>query len=131
MALKSAKFAYFFHPVSDIKKALDFFKDTMGFNLIFSNLTETTEENISEEDLANLQWLEFDAGNVNLLVQHVPGIEAYNTGVGFAVENCDEAYVYLKNNDVDIIGAIQNISDKTRFFEIRDPFGNSFAIFGK
>lgn len=128
--LFSAKLSHFFHPVHDIKEALKFFRDVLGLKLIYSNLTETTEEMVNDGDVSKINWLEFDAGYVTMIVQQVPGIKPYETGIGFWVPSCDEAYVYLKNNDVNIISAIQGIAGKQRTFEIKDPTGSTFNIFG-
>src|SRR5688500_15258507 len=105
----NTRIAYFFHPVHDIKLAYTFFKDVMGFPLKYSHLTDVTEDKIGIEELENLQWLEFDGGGMTLLIQHVPNIKPYETGIGFQVDNCDEAYVYFKNNDVEIVSPIQGI----------------------
>ncbi len=125
------KISYFFHPVHDLKLAYTFFKEVMGFNLRYGHLTDITEEKIQVEGLEGLQWLEFDAGNVTLLVQLVPGVKPYETGVGFEVDNCDEAFVFFRNNGVEIARPIEGLADKMRYFEIRDPSGSIFNIFGK
>ncbi len=127
----NAKIAYFFHPVHDLKESLHFFKDIMGFSLVYSNFTDLTPEQVVTEEIAKLQWLEFDGGNITLLVQQVPGIQPYETGIGFQVNNCDEAFVFFKNNGVEITRGIQGGYGKLRTFEIKDPTGSVFTIFGE
>jgi predicted enzyme related to lactoylglutathione lyase len=124
------KTAYYFHPVHDIRLAYTFFREVLGFPLVYSHLTDVAHEITGSEELDKLQWLEFDGGNFTLLVQHVPNIKPYETGLGFEVENCDEAYVYLKNHGVEMVGPIQGIVNNNRFFEIKDPTGSIFNIFG-
>jgi predicted enzyme related to lactoylglutathione lyase len=126
----NARVAYYFHPVHDIKLAYTFFKEVMGFSLTFGHFTEANQELLGIEELENVQWLEFDCGNFTMLVQHVPSIKPYETGLGFQVDNCDEAYVFFKNNNVEIVSPIQGIGTKNRFFEIKDPTGSIFNIFG-
>ncbi len=129
MQLK-AQLSHFYHPVHDLKEGIKFFKDILGLKVNFSNLTTTTQEEINSDDVSNLQWVEFDAGHVVLLVQNVPSIVPYDTGIGFTVDNIDDAFIYFKNNDVDISRPIEGIQGKVRTFEIKDPTGSTFTIFG-
>lgn len=125
-----AKLSYFFHPVNDLKSALTFFRDILGLELLYNKITNLSEEQTKSDDaLANLQWLEFDAGGVTMLVQKVPGIKPYETGIGFQVNNCDEAFVFFRNNDVKITRPIQG-EGNNRSFDITDPDGSTFTIFG-
>ncbi len=128
----NTRIAYYFHPVHDLKLAYTFFKDIMGFPLKYSHFSQENPDKLEVDELDKMEWLEFDAGNVTLMVQHVPSIKPYETGLGFQVDNCDEAYVFFKNNGVDIISPIQGIPNRKndRFFEIKDPTGSIINIFG-
>lgn len=124
-----AKLNYFFHPVHDLKEAYNFFVRILGLELVYTNLTDVNEDTIKDDILNGITWLELDAMGVKLLIQEVPDIRPYETGIGFYVGNCDEAYVFLKNSGVEIVSPIQGIG-KSRFFEIKDPTGSIFNIFG-
>ena len=126
----NTRLSYFFHPVNNIQLGLKFFRDILGLKLVYSNLTDTTEEMVTSGDVSKVNWLEFDAGNFTLIVQQVPGILPYDTGIGFSVDSCDEAFVYFKNNEVQIISPIQGIQGRIRTFEVKDFDGNTFNIFG-
>lgn len=126
----NTRLSHFFHPVKNIQLALRFFRDILGLKLVYSNLTETTEEMVSSVDISKVNWLEFDAGNFTLIVQQVPDIQPYDTGIGFSVDNCDEAFVYFRNNDIQVTSQIQGIQGRVRTFEIKDFDGNTFNIFG-
>jgi len=124
-----AKLNYFFHPVHNLQEAYNFFVKVLGLELVYTNLTNVNEDTIKDDILNGLTWLELDAGGVKILVQEVANIKPYETGIGFYVGNCDEAYVFLKNSGVEIVSHIQG-AGKSRFFEIKDPTGNIFNIFG-
>jgi len=124
-----AKLSYFFHPVNNLKEAYNFFVNILGLDIIYSNLTDVNEDMIKDGNLEEINWLELDASGVRILVQEVPGIAPYETGIGFHFGNCDEAYVFLKNSGVEVISPIQGVG-KLRFFEIKDPTGSIFNIFG-
>lgn len=125
------KFSHFYHPVHDIKEAIRFFKDIIGLEMKFHHLTEATEADLNSEDINKINWLEFCSDDITLLVQHVPNIVPYETGVGFTVDNCDEAFVYFRNMGVEISRPIEGIMGNLRTFEIKDPTGSTFTIFGK
>ncbi|GIW21537.1 MAG: hypothetical protein KatS3mg068_0544 [Candidatus Sericytochromatia bacterium] len=124
-----AKLSYFFHPVQNLKEAYNFFVNILGLELVYTNLTDITEDIIKQDIPEGLTWLELTDGNVKLLVQEVPNIKPYETGIGFYLGNCDESYVFLKNSGVEIVSHIQGVG-KLRFFEIKDPTGSIFNIFG-
>lgn len=124
-----AKLNYFFHPVHNLKEAYNFFVNILGLEIVYTNLTDINENTIKDDILDGLTWLELDSDGVKILVQEVPDIKPYETGIGFYIGDCDEAYVFLKNSGIEIVSTIQGIG-KQRFFEIKDPSGSIFNIFG-
>lgn len=100
--------------VSDLARAVEFYRDVLGLKL--------------EMHHPEYQWAEFDCGNVTLGLH---GGEAPATGAGaqvaLAVDDIDGARAELSVQGARIPGPIHD-SGVCRAFEVLDPDGNSVLL---
>lgn len=110
--------AYFIHwvPADRWKEAVTFFETTIGLML----RNDTGEG-----------WAEFSAGKITFALHATDELKPCDTGLCFAVDDCDEAVAALKARGVKIKSEPHKVSEQGRAFEWLDPFGYSFSGYGK
>ncbi len=110
--------SYFIHyvPEAEWKKAISFFQDTIGLML----RTDTGQG-----------WAEFRAGGLTFALHSAKEPKPKETGICFAVSDCDLAVEQLRNRGVKGVTDPKKVSDEGRVFEFKDPFGNTFSAYGK
>lgn len=104
-------------PVSDLDKSIDWYQDTLGFNLLYR--------------MDEMGWCEMSTGvarvNVGLSVT-----EERNPGGAtptFGVKDIETARVALENKNVKLDGDIMTIPDMVRLQTFYDPDGNSLMFY--
>ncbi len=106
-------------PVSDIEKAVPFYRDVLGLQEDFV--------------VAEYGWAQFSAGNLPVAL-YVPGMGGGDGEAGKAdclhFSTSDEAGMrdQLTKAGVDPETHLHRGNDDTAFFELQDPDGNQFKI---
>ncbi|MCA9915412.1 MAG: VOC family protein [Anaerolineae bacterium] len=106
-------------PVSDIDKAVPFYRDTLGL----------TEEFIVPE----YGWAQFKAADVPLAL-YVPGMGGGNGKAGeadclhLAITDADAFRVQLVAGGIEPDGCYHQGNDGSAYFEVQDPDGNTFKV---
>lgn len=104
-------------PVSDLDKSIDWYQDTLGFNLLYR--------------LDEMGWCEMSTGvarvNVGLSVteERKPG----GATPTFGVKDIEAARAALENKNVKLDGDIMTIPDMVRLQTFYDPDGNSLMFY--
>jgi len=121
MRIKSMELAWIV--VKDLKKALEFYTETVGLKLI--------EENEA------FGWAELQGheGGARLGIAQENSEEALKSGsnaiVTFTVENIEEAINDLKKKGAKLRGELQEISGHVKMQSIEDSDGNHFQLVQK
>ena len=104
-------------PVSDLDKSIDWYQDTLGFNLLYR--------------LDEMGWCEMSTGvarvNVGLSVteERKPG----GATPTFGVKDIEAARAALENKNVKLDGDIMTIPDMVRLQTFYDPDGNALMFY--
>lgn len=100
---------------SDWREAISFFQDKIGLML--------------RSDSHG--WAEFNAGKITLALHEAKETTPRETGLIFAVEDCDEGVTQLRARGVPGVTDPRSVAPGVRCFEWKDPFGNTFSAAGK
>ena len=103
--------------VSELEKALRWYREVLGFELIY--------------EVADIGWAEVTTPtpNVTLGLSQVEKVEtAGGATVVFGVVDIDEARSQLENNDVRFDGETTTIPEMVRLATFFDPDGNKFML---
>ena len=120
--------AYMVLNVTDMPKALDFYKNTLGLVTSY------------ESD----KWVEMPMG-VTLALKLVTGacstnscsstntnIEtSHKTGISYHVSSINKSYETMKALNVKLLGEPAAACEGNMAFQFQDPFGNIFSAYGK
>lgn len=102
--------------VSDFSRAVDFFSETLGLNLVM------------RED--NFGYASFDGGNISFAIAETDdsSLVGKHTGIGFIVDDIDKAYDEMKAKGVafDMPPTKQPWGGTLALF--KDPEGNVFYL---
>jgi len=123
-----ARVGSYYWQVPHMRQALHFLRDGLGFHLRHE-LCPCRVPMPTEDELAAHTWLEFDAG-VSIFVQAVERIEPRELGLGVEVDNCDGAYATLGARGLALLEPPRPIAAGVRGFDLSDPFGNTWFVFG-
>ncbi|HVY62727.1 MAG TPA: VOC family protein [Planctomycetota bacterium] len=112
---------YFVHyvPKDKWKQAVEFFETTIGLMLRMDT---------------GHGWAEFNAGGITFALHEGEHLIPKDTGLCFAVDDCDHAAAALRNRNVQGVTEPRKVSEEPeagRCFEFKDPFGNTFSAYGK
>ena len=114
--IKVQKLAFVGIPVTDMKRARDFYEGVLGLKVA--------------ETMMKGQWIEYDLGNNTLAIANVgPQWTPSDQGTGAAleVENFDEAVKSLKEQKVSF--AVESYESPCCWMAIiQDPDGNNIVI---
>ena len=110
MKVKGVDFV--FYNVSDIKKAVKFYKDILGLKPL-GKIGET--------------WAEFDTGNITLAIGKFGPIVVGGVQVALALDDVKKALVYLKKKKVKIVQEYYE-SGGCYMAIVADPDGNGLII---
>jgi predicted enzyme related to lactoylglutathione lyase len=101
--------------VSDLDRAIAFYRDTVGFTLVDSNPDE--------------HFAQFDAGGLGLKVigRHVP-LSSVHAAVEIVVDDLDAAYTELSGKGVEFPMPPAQQPWGGRLAQLRDPDGNLFYL---
>ena len=105
------------HPVRNLKRAVEFYRDVMRLDLHF----------VAKE----MGWAEFDVGGSTLALREVKsGFVPSQSSVCFLVTELEEEVKHLKEEEVTFLGEIQEIpGGQGRFVSFQDPDGNRLDFY--
>jgi len=123
-----ARLGTYFCAVPAMEPALHFFRDALGCP-VHHDGCRCGVTSPSDEQLAAHTWLQFDAG-IQLWAHVDPTLAPRDLGVGLWIDDCDVARGVLRQHGIETLQAPQRIAEGVRGFEIKDPFGNTWWIYG-
>jgi predicted enzyme related to lactoylglutathione lyase len=110
-------------PSVDVEKALDFYRDTLGFEV---RMDETFGD-------GQMRWIELVPPGSSTAIAIAPpppgGPTSVDSGIIITTEDIDADYAALKDAGVDVADEImRNEPPVPPMFQLRDPNGNSLMI---
>lgn len=115
------KVAYFILYVPDMTKAVEFYRH-IGLKM----------------GHGSPEWTEFKAGIKFALhaqssecASKASASQSRETGICFAVKNCDKTYAAFQRLGVKIKSEPTQVCEDGRSFSFEDPFGNILSVYGK
>ncbi len=105
--------------VSDIKMAIKFYTDVIGFKLLEFN------EDYGWAELSSEQGARLGLAQSQLESEFKPGANAIPT---ITVENLDVALKELEKNKVRLIGSVQEVPGEVRMQTFTDSDSNTFQL---
>lgn len=104
-------------PVSDLDRAIAWYRDVLGFELIYR--------------LDDMGWCELKTGvdQVNVGLSVTEEVKPGSTTPTFGVRDIEAARAALEAADVKLDGDIMTIPDMVRLQTFYDPDGNSLMFF--
>jgi len=126
--LRASVGTYFFQ-VPAMGPALHFLRDVLGFRLRHE-LCFCRSATPTEGELAAHDWLEFEAG-ITLFVQANMHAKPRELGLGVQVDECDHAYAVLREAGIGMLEIPFAVAEGVRGFNIKDPFGNTWFVYGQ
>lgn len=105
------------HPVRDLEKAVEFYRDVLRLDLHF----------VARE----VGWAEFDVGGGTLALREVKsGFMPSQSSICFLVTEIEEEVKYLKERGVKFLGGIQEIpGEQGRVATFQDVDGNRLDFY--
>lgn len=115
--------------VEDVKKCYDFYKDVLGYDVLFGDRDGVYVSFMVEDEYA---FAIFKKENMNLYKGYVDNGNGKSDSVQLTIwsEDLDQTYLELKDK-VDFIGAPRTMTEwGMRCVLLRDPEGNLIEIAG-
>jgi predicted enzyme related to lactoylglutathione lyase len=118
-SMKVTEVAFVGYPVSDVRRARDFYENVLG-------LTLTLDHEL--EDMPGKRWVEYDLGNITLAISNTwePSGQS-GPAIALEVDDLDEAVMKLKAAGTRFL-ADHMESPVCCFALISDPDGNAITI---
>jgi len=120
MSLKVSEVAFFGYPVSDMKRAKDFYERVLGLKV----------GEIDEEIpvMPGKYWVEYEVGSQTFAISNAWEPSGQNgPSIAFEVEDFEEAMNHLKKEGVKIVAEYLE-TPVCRIALIEDPDGNGITI---
>ncbi len=120
MSLKVSEVAFFGYPVSDMKRAKDFYERVLGLKV----------GEIDEEIpvMPGKYWVEYEVGSQTFAISNAWEPSGQNgPSIAFEVEDFEEAMNHLKKEGVKIVAECIE-TPVCRIALIEDPAGNGITI---
>lgn len=102
--------------VSDLHKAIAWYRDVLGFELVYA--------------MEDIGWCELKTATpgVTMGLSQVEKVSVGNTTPTFGVKDIEQARAHLEGHQVRFHGPTQTVADMVKLATFYDPDGNSFML---